>query len=471
MSVDVEVCIADRMYVYKEMRIGMNYSYEEVITTIQNARRFGEHTGYEVSKYMLEQLGNPQSGIPFVHIAGTNGKGSTTAFLCKILEQTGKKVGMFTSPHLVDFEERIRINGEYISKEDVTRLGNQLLSMNFTLSPTMFDYCLAMAVLYFREQNCDLMVMETGIGGRYDSTNALGVPELAVITKIGFDHMGILGNTLEEIAGEKAGIMKKGCAVVTTEQQPQVLDVFLKNFAEVNGLQRQVNFVLTKQQWEEGAGELHIPDEVAIYKVSREDCRYVGGIPMRMVGDYQIENAALASLSAKVLFDKWNREGSLFTTDVEREDYIQMGIRTAFWKGRMEIVNENPFFMIDGAHNSNGVWALRESLRELYPNEKFHFIMGVMADKDYEEMIDALLPLAIDFVTVTPESNRALQSKDLAECISRKGILARYVDDMEAVIRPLLAHKKETSSGQKTIAFGSLYFIGAIEKLRKEFES
>ena len=192
---------------------------------------------------------------------------------------------------------------------------------------------------------------------------------------------------------------------------------------------------------------------------------------MRMVGDYQIENAALASLSAKVLFDKWNREGSLFTTDVEREDYIQMGIRTAFWKGRMEIVNENPFFMIDGAHNSNGVWALRESLRELYPNEKFHFIMGVMADKDYEEMIDALLPLAIDFVTVTPESNRALQSKDLAECISRKGILARYVDDMEAVIRPLLAHKKETSSGQKTIAFGSLYFIGAIEKLRKEFES
>ena len=428
----------------------MKYTYEEVINTIQSARRFGEHTGYEVSKHMLEQLGNPQSGIPFVHVAGTNGKGSTTAFLCKILEQTGKKIGMFTSPHLVDFEERIRINGVYISKDDVTRLGNQLLSMEFELPPTMFDYCLAMAVLYFKEQKCDLMVMETGIGGRYDSTNALGIPEVAIITTIGFDHMGILGNTLEEIAGEKAGIMKPGCPVVTTEQQPQVLEVFLKNFAKVNGLQ----------------------DGTAIYKLSREDCRYVGGISTKMVAStYQIENSALASLAARVLFDKWNREGILVTTAAERENFIQTGIRTAFWKGRLELVNEHPFFMIDGAHNSNGVWALRESLRELYPDEKFHFIMGVMADKDYEEMIEALLPLAIDFVTVTPESNRALQSKDLAECIRRKGVEARYVDDMEEVIRPLLKKESPVETQEKTIAFGSLYFIGAIEKLRQESDS
>ena len=459
----------------------MNYTYDEVITTIQNARRFGEHTGYEVSKHMLEQLGNPQNGIPFVHIAGTNGKGSTTAFLCKILEQTGKKIGMFTSPHLVDFEERIRINGVYISKEDVTRLGNQLLSMEFVLPPTMFDYCLAMAVLYFKEQQCDLMVMETGIGGRYDSTNALGVPELAIITKIGFDHMGILGNTLEKIAGEKAGIMKPGCDVVTTEQTPQVLEVFLKNFAKVNGLQEPVKFVQTRQQWEEGAGELHVPEKTAIYKLSREDCCYVDGISTKMVvGTYQIENAALASLSARVLFNRWNKEGTLLTTEAERADFIQTGIGTAFWKGRLEIINDSPFFMIDGAHNSNGVWALRESLCELYPDEKFHFIMGVMADKDYEEMIEVLLPLAIDFVTVTPESNRALQSKDLAECIKRKGVAARYVEDMEEIIRPLLPNRTvlspnsmivESQERGKTIAFGSLYFIGAIEKLLQEYDS
>lgn len=410
----------------------MKYSYEEVIHIIQNTRRFGNLTGFEVSKRMLEQLGNPQSGIPFVHVAGTNGKGSTTAFLCKILEQTGKKVGMFTSPHLITFEERIRINGTYISKEDVTRLGNKLLEMQFDVSPTMFDYCLAMAVLYFKEQNCDLMVMETGIGGRYDSTNALGVPELAIITKIGFDHMAVLGDTLEEIAGEKAGIIKANCPVIVHNQEISVIEV----------LQKEVETV--------GATRMYITSE--------EDYKLVSGIPMQMVGAYQIENAATASLAARVLGAD--------------EESICTGIKETFWKGRMEIVNENPFFMIDGAHNSHGVWALKRSLEELYPNEKFHFIMGVMADKDYEEMIEALLPLAIDFVTVTPESNRALQSKDLAECIQKKGVPARFAEHMEDVIRPLLPTEDTkiglTGSGAKTIAFGSLYFIGAIEAMFEE---
>ena len=212
----------------------MKYNYEEVINIIQNTRRFGKFTGYEVSKRMLEQLGNPQESTPFVHIAGTNGKGSTTAFLCEILKQAGKKVGMFTSPHLVTFEERIRINGIYISKEDVTRIGNQLLEMEFDVPPTMFDYCLCMAVLYFKEQKCDLMVMETGIGGRFDSTNALGTPVVSVITKIGFDHMAILGNTLEEIAYEKAGIIKKGVPVVLQRQDESVCRVIANYVYEVN---------------------------------------------------------------------------------------------------------------------------------------------------------------------------------------------------------------------------------------------
>lgn len=459
----------------------MKYSYNEVINIIENTRRFGNLTGLETSKRMLEQLGNPQSGIPFVHVAGTNGKGSTTAFLCKILEQTGKRIGMFTSPHLITFEERIRINGEYIPKEDVVRLGNLLLETQFDVSPTMFDYCLAMAVLYFKEQACDFMVIETGIGGRYDSTNALGVPEVAVITKIGFDHMAVLGNTLEEIAGEKAGIIKAGCPVVTNDQQPQIRDVLKENFCKINGIQEDMDFVRTKQEWEERAGELDIADAPAMYIVSREDCRFVGQIPRRMVGDYQLENAATAVLAARVLFAKWMKEGKWNIKDCQAqvEKFIRTGISETFWKGRMEIINENPFFMIDGAHNSHGVWALASSLKELYPNEKFHFIMGVMADKDYEEMIDVLLPLAIDFVTVTPESNRALQSKDLAECIEGKGVKARYVEKMEDVICPLLPvgdvtsmtkqdgerHIYLTGASHKTVAFGSLYFIGAIEAM------
>ncbi len=443
----------------------MKYSYSEVIDIIQNTRRFGNLTGYDVSKRMLEQLGNPQSGIPFVHVAGTNGKGSTTAFLSKILEQTGKKVGMFTSPHLVTFEERIRINGTYISKDDVTCLGNLLLEMEFDVPPTMFDYCLAMAVLYFKEQQCDIMVMETGIGGRYDSTNALGVPEVAIITKIGFDHTAILGETIEEIAGEKAGIIKEGCPVVISEQEPVVTEVLRQAFYDVN--------------------ELKNSDNADIYITSKEDFRFVESIPMKMQTGYQIENAATAILAARILLNKMKNDGSLETTcdDVYIESCIRTGIAETFWKGRMEIINEDPFFMIDGAHNSHGVLALASSLKEFYSDEKFHFIMGVMADKDYEEMIDALLPLAIDFITVTPESNRALQSKELAECIQKKGVKARYAEDMEAVIRPLLPHRNvcqnttviSKDSGEthvylpfsehKIIAFGSLYFIGAIEAM------
>ena len=440
--------------------MNMKYSYDEVINIIQNTRRFGDYTGYEVSKRMLEQLGNPQCGIPFVHVAGTNGKGSTTAFLCKILEQMGKKIGMFTSPHLIVFEERIRINGQYISKEDVTRLGNRLLEMNFDVPPTMFDYCLAMAVLYFKEQGCDLMVMETGIGGRYDSTNALEKPVVSVITKIGYDHTAILGNTLEEIAGEKAGIMKEGVPVVIQSQQESARKVLLDNYKTINNFSKRPK---------------SMPE---FYEVTRADLVYAASLPRKMLGEFQVENAATAILAARIVLKKWQNE---------KEQYIRDGIAATFWKGRMELVNENPFFLIDGAHNAHGVHALAESLKALYPDEKFHFIMAVMADKDYEDMIQELLPLAIDFVTVTPESNRALQAKDLAECIASKGVKATYSNDMEAVICPLLPHKCEgnevsliskedgenriylTGSRHKTVAFGSLYFIGAIEEMLEKY--
>ena len=270
------------------------------------------------------------------------------------------------------------------------------------------------------------------------------------------------------------------------------MDIFLENFKRVNQLTEDVTPIGFAQEWEEHPGSLEVPDAPAYFKVNREAVRIVAGIPMKMPLGYQIENAATAILAARVLLAKWMREGKLDKRSVSRstedgvaviQEYIRKGVSETFWKGRMELVNENPFFMIDGAHNSHGVWALRESLKELYPDEKFHFIMGVMADKDYEEMIDALLPLAIDFVTVTPESNRALQAKDLAECIQRKGVEACYAENMEEAIRPLLPQKIKDvinwasksgtpvgcmDDGNKTIAFGSLYFIGAIEAMLEE---
>ena len=340
-------------------------NYQEVLNIIENSRRFENRPGVEIAGIMLEKLGNPQQGMRFIHVAGTNGKGSTCAFLNSILTQAGMKVGVFTSPHLIDFEERIAIGSRRISREDVVRLGNMLLNTDFGVTPTMFDYCMAMAVIYFREQQCDIAIMETGLGGRLDSTNAIGIPEVSVITKIGFDHTAFLGNTLREIASEKAGILKPGTYAVIESQEKEAEQLFRK-VLEDKAIQHSF--------------------------VTQEDIDYVSKLGINMAGVHQWENGAAAMLASRhILGESQN---------------VEKGLRTAVWGGRMEQLSEHPLVIVDGAHNSNGVTALRDSLVQMYPGEKFHFYMGVMADKDYEEMVELLLPLAKDFVTVTPESDR-----------------------------------------------------------------
>ena len=390
-----------------------------MIEKIENSRRFGNLPGVEVTKRMLATLGNPQEGLAFIHVAGTNGKGSTCAFLTNILTKAGLKCGCFTSPHLIHFEERITVDQKMIPKDAVTRLGNELLSIDFGVTPTMFDYCLVMAVLYFKECGCDVAVMETGLGGRLDSTNALGNPMVAVITRIGYDHMAILGNTLTKIASEKAGILKENVPAIFAPQEEEALAVLRKH-----------------------PGML----------VSSEDLEKVAFMKPGLMGAYQLENGAAAMLAAQKFL-------SQIGFDEERADAaIEAGIHTAIWKGRMEVLSEEPYLMVDGAHNSNGIHALKTSLMKLYPDEKFHFVMGVMADKDYEKMIEELLPLAIDFVTVTPESSRALQAESLAEKIRSQEIPARSIASVADVLTlPRV--------GEKTIALGSLYFIGELEAI------
>ncbi|MCI7104607.1 MAG: bifunctional folylpolyglutamate synthase/dihydrofolate synthase [Lachnobacterium sp.] len=395
------------------------YNYQEVIDKIENSRRFGNLPGVEVTKRMLATLGNPQEGLAFIHVAGTNGKGSTCAFLTNILTKAGLKCGCFTSPHLIHFEERITVDQKMIPKDAVTRLGNELLSIDFGVTPTMFDYCLVMAVLYFKECGCDVAVMETGLGGRLDSTNALGNPMVAVITRIGYDHMAILGNTLTKIASEKAGILKENVPAIFAPQEEEALAVLRKH-----------------------PGTL----------VSSEDMEKVASMKPGLMGAYQLENGAAAMLAAQIYFAKIGLD------EKKALEAIQRGIHTAVWKGRMEVLSEEPYLMVDGAHNSNGIHALKTSLMKLYPDEKFHFVMGVMADKDYEKMIEELLPLAIDFVTVTPESSRALQAESLAEKIRSQEIPARSIASVADVLTlPRV--------GEKTIALGSLYFIGELEAI------
>lgn len=393
------------------------FLYEEVLKQIESSRRFGNLPGVEVTGRMLEKLGNPQNELSFIHVAGTNGKGSTCAFLKSIFKKAGLKTGCFTSPHLIDFRERITVDDEMIPQDVVTRIGNRLLGIDFGVTPTMFDYCVVMSVLYFVECQCDIVIMETGLGGRLDSTNALGTPEVAVITRIGYDHMAILGNTLTEIASEKAGILK-----------PKVPAVFAPQDAEALAVLQQYEGIL----------------------VSQSDMQAVRKMNPGLKGAYQLENGAAAMLAAKIYMDKIGLD------ETKISEAMREGIHSAVWKGRMEILSEDPFLMVDGAHNSNGIHALAISLSELYPGEKFHFVMGVMADKDYEKMVEELLSLAIDFVTVTPESSRALQAEKLAENIRRNGVFARSIESVGDVW-------KLPKHGEKTIALGSLYFIGELE--------
>lgn len=431
-------------------------TYEQVVETIVNSRRFGRYSGVEVMAEMLKALGDPQKGMRLIHIAGTNGKGSVSAFLCEILREAGLCVGVFTSPHLMDFRERICVDGRMIEREAVERLGRELLVRRFLKEPSMFDICLAMALLYFREQQCDVVILETGLGGSLDATNAVGVPEVSVITKIGYDHMEILGNTLEEIAEQKAGIIKKGTDVVLESQTTGVLAVLLDAAERA------------------GARACHViaPEEFLqrCYQDGTQSFVYgdYGKLQMRMLGLHQYENAAAAAVAAEQFLKngKFSERIEAQITGEDKNDQIKAFIRNGIfktrWQGRMELLRSEPFFMVDGAHNSSGIEALRESLACLFPGERFHFMMGVMADKDYESMVELLLPLAAEFTAVGVQTERALGAEALAAFIRTKGIPAVSAANLAAGM------ERAECAAHKTIAVGSLYFIGEIEAIFKK---
>lgn len=405
-------------------------TYEEVIRQIENTHRFGNLPGVEVMEHVLKQLAGINGKLPFVHIAGTNGKGSVCAFMTEIFRKSGLKAGAFISPHVVFFEERISVNGQMISREDVARLGNKLLDTDFGVNLTMFDYCLAMALMYFTEQDCDIMVIETGLGGRLDSTNAIGLPLATVITKIGYDHVAILGDKLEDIAREKAGIIKTGSHVFS-EQQEEKAEAVIRDAADK--CQVQLTFV------------------------TKEEIEAASKYNLSLLGVHQWENAAVAKLAAEYVLEKFINAAVTDGNKLKKnEPEIISALRETVWQGRMEILSQKPFFMVDGAHNGHGVLALRDSLKTLYPCEKFHMIMAVMADKDYKAMVEELLPYAEDFVAVNMDNSRALQAKDLAEFINSRGVKADCVDSVEEALKTLRADTKN-------LAFGSLYFIGEIK--------
>ena len=402
--------------------------YNTLTGSIMSRRRFSKASGREVSEELLERLGHPEAGMKIIEIAGTNGKGSTAAFLCSILKEAGFRVGMFTSPHLVRFSERIRIDDEEIGEEDVIRIADRVLNVSMSTEPTMFDLCLAIALIYFSERKCDYVILEAGLGGRLDSTAGIGeVPLVTVITRIGLDHTEYLGDTLSAIAGEKAGVLKPGTKCVIAKSDDEAKRV-IKSRCE----------------------ELNIP------YVNAEDTPIPSGTTLGLMGLYQEENAKNAA-AAFLLLDAVEAAAA--------EGLISRGLSKAKWPGRMHLVNTDPVILLDGAHNPQGIRALSESLRAKWPGERFIFVMGVLSDKDYGDMIGPLVEIADHFIaTGVSEMPRALAPEELSKVISRAGASCEVCPVAREAVKRAAGEAKE--KGLKVVACGSLYMIG--ELLRYE---
>lgn len=406
---------------------------------------------------LMHLLGNPQQQLRFVHIAGTNGKGSTAAYIHSILCSAGYKTGLFTSPYIINFEERIRINDASIPLNVLHDIGLRVRDAALRVQqecnehPTEFELITAAALLYFAQERCDIVVLEVGLGGRLDSTNVISTPDVAVITRIGLDHMALLGSTCEEIAHEKAGIIKDGGHVVAWNDENASVNKVFQDACRTH------HATLIMPSFEQvqclGITELSVPYENVMQRFSYQGERY----ETHLLGSYQPYNAVLAIEAARVLRSRG------FTIP---QTALHEGIASARWLGRFDVrstCNDWRCVVCDGGHNPQGARALAQSIDRAFPHTKCVFVMSVLADKNYEAMIDALLDYACLWVCVTPPSSRALSAHDACACVSRKAhernatfsvCEAHSYDDAITIIQNSAA-----SQGVPVIFFGSLYAL------------
>lgn len=406
---------------------------------------------------LMHLLGNPQQQLRFVHIAGTNGKGSTAAYIHSILCSAGYKTGLFTSPYIINFEERIRINDASIPLNVLHDIGLRVRDAALRVQqecnehPTEFELITAAALLYFAQERCDIVVLEVGLGGRLDSTNVISTPDVAVITRIGLDHMALLGSTCEEIAHEKAGIIKDGGHVVAWNDENASVNKVFQDACRTH------HATLIMPSFEQvqclGITELSVPYENVMQRFSYQGERY----ETHLLGSYQPYNAVLAIEAARVLRSRG------FTIP---QTALHEGIASTRWLGRFDVrstCNDWRCVVCDGGHNPQGARALAQSIDRAFPHTKCVFVMSVLADKNYEAMIDALLDYACLWVCVTPPSSRALSAHDACACVSRKAhernatfsvCEAHSYDDAITIIQNSAA-----SQGVPVIFFGSLYAL------------
>jgi dihydrofolate synthase / folylpolyglutamate synthase len=419
-------------------------NYEEALQYIHSPKYNNMRLGLDNIRSLMSALGNPQKQLKFVHIAGTNGKGSVASYLSHILEKAGYKTGLFTSPFIERFNERVKVNQEDISDDSLAKITEMIKKIieKEQISTTEFEIMSAIAFQYFYEQQCDIVVLEVGLGGRLDSTNVIEHPLLSIITSIGLDHQAFLGSTLTEIAGEKAGIIKENTPVLLYSQEKEAEDIVYRIAREKKSLVFQPDFSQITNISTDLSGQSFN------YKALKD-------LKVTLLGEHQLKNAAVVIEAVQLL-----KENGIYID----ENALRLGLAETKWPGRFEIIHHDPIIVIDGAHNIDSINALVDNLTKYFHDNKIIAILGILKDKDVEEMIEGVSTVIDSFITVTPNNPRAMKAEDLACRLTDKNQLAQVSQSFEEAID--LAIELAGKDGI-ICSFGSLYYIGEIRKIMK----
>ena len=420
---------------------------EEAIAYIEDYSWSTSRLGLDRTRELLNKLGDPQDKLKFVHVAGTNGKGSTCAMTESILRHAGFRTGFYPSPFIEDFRERIQVNGEYITEEALTRITERVSKVADAMEdhPSQFELITAIGMLYFEEMKCDIVVLEVGLGGALDSTNVIKAPLVAVITNIGLDHTEYLGNTVEAIAKTKAGIIKPGTHCVSYRQLPGVEAVIREDCKE-----KDVDVTF--------AGEC----TKLSHTLDGQSFSYKGKVyELGLLGVHQLRNAA----TVLEIIECLRKQGYRIS-----EEAVARGLKEVRWPARFEVLGKDPLFILDGGHNPQCAEALIESIREYVADpdkgEKVTFLIGMLADKDYDTTLRLLAPFGAEYICITPDSPRALNASGLADEINKMCTENGTKDKVKVCVRENIddAIMTADASPYPTIAFGSLYSAGEIRR-------
>lgn len=422
-------------------------NYNECIHYLEEEVGFGSVPGLERIQALCDKLGNPEQKLPVIHVAGTNGKGSSVAMLSSVLQAAGYRVGTYTSPHLERYNERFLINGQEISNEDFAEEITMMKSICSELAaegqavPTLFEIVTGAAFHYFAKQNVDVLILEVGLGGQFDATNIVPSPLLSLIMSISIDHTDFLGDSIEKIAAEKAGIIKKNCPVVLYSQSKMVYNIMWTKAQE-----------LTAPFYCPENTEVHISSqslEGTVFSVKNELLE-LKDVELFMLGSYQIGNCITVLNACAVL-----RKRGLSLSD----EAIRTGLKNARWAGRMEICGKEPLIILDGAHNADGILQLAKSIETYFNEKKVTLILGVLGDKEYDKMAEHILPHAETVILTEPHSERKLDVFSLARSISDFSGAVYTEKEIEDAFEKALSI---TPADGIILCCGSLYMIGAM---------